>query len=56
MEGEKMIIVTWKRTTSAGGKEWNYFYCDTIEEAEQFRKECETVNGNEVISIEEANG
>lgn len=48
-----MIILTWKRTTTAGGKEWNYFYCDTMEEAEQFSKECELVTGNKVISIEE---
>lgn len=50
-----MIIVTWRRTTTTGGKEWNYFHCDTMQEAEQFRKECEAVNGNEVISIEEVN-
>ena len=50
-----MIIVTWKRTTMAGGKELNHFYCDTLEEARQFIKDCETVNGNEVISIDEVN-
>lgn len=46
-----MYVVTWKRTTTADGKEWNYFYCATLEEAEQFRKECEAVKGNAVISI-----
>lgn len=48
-----MIIVTWTRTTTAGGKEYNYFYCDALEEAEQFRKECEAVKYNKVILIEE---
>lgn len=47
-----MIIVTWTRTTTAGEREWNYFYCASAQEAEQFQKECETVNGNKVISTE----
>lgn len=42
-----MIIVTWKR-----GKEWNYFYCDTIDEALEFKEKCEKHKNNSVVSIE----
>lgn len=46
-----MLIVNWQRQTTSGGTEENYFYCDSIEQAEDFKKALEESNNGKVIFI-----
>ena len=48
-----MLVVNWQRQTTAGGTEENYFYCDNIEQAEDFKKTLENSNNGEVNFISE---
>lgn len=48
-----MLVVNWQRQTTSGGTEENYFYCDSIEQAEDFRKKLEESNNGKVNFISE---